>query len=129
VPLALDRAARHAGLAIDEAHETEDAARARVRGRAFVDAVDAIRRALPADEPYLLIDKAAPEEGAANWVRYELAPRRAILIRGERSGPWLRQHVPAGIQWVVVARGRAAPPSLHPRFEYLHRLPGREAGG
>ncbi len=130
MPLAVDRAARHAGLAFDEARESEEAARARVHGRAFIAAIDAIRRDLPAGEPYLLIDEAPPEQGAANWVRYELAPRRTILVRGgERSARWLRQNVPAGIGWVVVIRGDGEPPALYSRFEYIHRRPGREASG
>jgi hypothetical protein len=125
VPLALERAIEHAGLAIDEAHETAAAARARVHGEALVAAVDAIRRAVPADEPYLLIAESAPEEGWENWVRYELAPRRAVLLRGRpRSARWLRQNVPAGIRWVVVARRGGEPPSLYPRAVYLHEREG-----
>lgn len=126
VPLALYRAVKHVILAVEEAHESETAARARIRGEAFVAAVDGIRRTVPAGEPYLLIEESDPEEGAANWVRYELAPRRAVLVPGGRGARWLRENVPAGIRWVVVARGDGEAPSLYTRFEYLHR---REDGG
>jgi hypothetical protein len=120
VPAALYRAAANASLAVAAAGESETAARARVYDQAFVAAVDGIRRAVPAGDPYLLIEEGDPEAGAANWVRYELAPRRAILVRGGRGARWLGQTVPAGIRWVVVARG-GEPPTLHTRFDYLHR--------
>ncbi len=131
MPLAAYRAARHASLAIDEAEETEAAARARVHGKAFTAAVDAIRRAVPADADYLLIDASPPAEGRALWVRYDLAPRRVILVREEpdrrRSARWLRQHVPGGIRWVVALDGDE-PPALAERFQYFAAREQSERG-
>src|SRR5436305_3852110 len=106
VPLALYRAGMRVAVAASEPHETAEAALARVHGEAFAEAIAAIRRAVPVDESYLLVAENDPEEGDENWVRYELAPRRAVLVRGRpRSARSLRQRIPAGIRWVVVARG------------------------
>ncbi len=126
LPLALVRAEAHVALALREAGEPDGAALARVEGAAFADAIAAIRRTVPEDEPYLIVAENAPEEGDENWVRYELAPRRAILVRGRpRSARALRQRVPAGVRWVVVTRGKGAPPSLVPQPDYFQSL---EAG-
>jgi hypothetical protein len=126
LPLALVRAEARVALALCEAGEPAGAALARVHGAAFADAIAAIRRTVPADEPYLIVAENAPEEGDENWVRYELAPRRAVLVRGRpRSARALRQRVPAGIGWVVVTPGKGGPPSLYPRADYFQSL---EAG-
>jgi hypothetical protein len=123
VPLSLVRAEIGVARAVREAHETAGAALARVQGAAFADAIAAIRRVLPEDEPYLLVAENDPEEGDENWVRYELAPRRAVLVRGRpRSARRLRQRIPAGIRWVVVARGGGEPPALYPRFDYFQGI-------
>jgi len=123
VPLALYRAGERVAWAAGEPHETAEAALARVHGEAFAEAIAAIRRAVPADEPYLLVAENDPEEGDEYWVRYELAPRRAVLVRGRpRSARRLRQRVPAGIGWVVVTRGGGRPPALYPRADYFQTL-------
>lgn len=123
VPLALYRAGVWVALAVTERHETAAEALARVHGEAFAEAIAAIRRAVPADEAYLIVAENDPEEGDENWVRYELAPRPAVLVRGRpRSARWLRQRLPAGIGWVVVTRGGGSPPALYPLAGYLQRL-------
>jgi hypothetical protein len=122
LPRALFRAYNNVEDAVVRAGESEAEARAHVHGAAFIGAIDRIRQALPVDEPYLLVELSEPKEGAANWVRFELAPRRSIRIRGPRSASWLRRNLPAGIGWVVVTRGKDQPPELLARFEYLRRL-------
>jgi len=122
-PRAIARAVRNVGAAVEHAGETESAARARVHDPEFVAAIDAIRRALPVDEPYILVETGDRAEGAIFWVRYELAPRRAVLVSGRWIARWLRRNVVANeIRWVVVAGGKEQPPELLPRVEYLRRL-------
>lgn len=123
VPLALCRAGVRVAWAVNEPRETAAEALARVHGAAFAEAIAAIRRAVPAGEAYLIVAENDPEEGDENWVRYELAPRPAVLVRGRpRSARWLRQRLPAGIGWVVVTRGGGIPPALYPLAGYFQRL-------
>ena len=62
----------------------EDARGARERslGAPVVESLDAIRRAIPSTEEYLLVDGGEEFQGATYWVRFELAPRRARFPRG-----------------------------------------------
>src|SRR6266851_4635519 len=53
--------------------------RAHAFGRRYVAAIDEIRRAIPENEPYLLSE--LDEPGSLLWVRFDLLPRRAIVLR------------------------------------------------
>jgi hypothetical protein len=88
--------------------------RRRFSAPAYVDAIDAIRRAIPADGAYLLVN-ADPRDGPRTdggwlWVRFELAPRRAVLAP-PAGGPLAA----ADLRWEVVARAGGAPPELYDR--------------
>jgi hypothetical protein len=84
--------------------------RSRVFGRRYQAAVERIRRAIPEDEPYLLTEQ--NEAGALLWVRYDLLPRRAVVVQPDtRQGDcWLEQ-----LRWMVVGVGIGKPPLLYRR--------------
>jgi hypothetical protein len=134
------------------AHESLPAARARLFGEGYSSAVDAIRRQLPLDRPYALataaVESPPPGGGGANgsavpnaaggaagvddagagfWVRYDLAPRRAVFIGRLdqlRDAPALRRELDADLQQVVVA-APGLPPRLYDRESFLQDIARR----
>jgi hypothetical protein len=106
--LRLRTAVRTVGLSAGEV-------RARVFGSRYVAAIEQIRGAIPADEPYLLSDRDEP--GAQLWVRFDLLPRRAMTLQPTASEPerdtgdcWRPQ-----IRFLVVAVGVGRPPLFYER--------------
>jgi len=104
-------------------------ARRRSFGAAYTSAVDGIRRALPEDSWYLLVSPERTEaDGWALWVRYDLAPRRPVLIQA-RAGGALRSPSGAGmpkwVHWAVLPDGEGRP-LLLTREEALVRLKARD---
>ena|SRR5436305_485318 len=106
--LRLRAAARTAGL-------PPAAVRARVFGPAYVAAIEQIRRAIPAGEPYLLGEADKPylaseldQPAAMLWVRFDLLPRRAMVLRNGLPPDCWRQQV----RWLVVATAPGRPPVL-----------------
>ncbi|HSS75326.1 MAG TPA: hypothetical protein VLV54_01145 [Thermoanaerobaculia bacterium] len=104
--LRLRVAAKTAGVPIAEV-------RAHASGRRYVAAIDEIRRAIPENEPYLLSE--LDEPGSLLWVRFDLLPRRAIVLRrGELPEPglicWRDQ-----VRWEVVAVASGRPPLFRER--------------
>lgn len=112
------------------AGEDPASARRRVFGEAYTAEIERIRRTLPPFAPYLLVDGAMPEEVGAFWVRFDLAPRRALML-----GPWeelppahrLRGRLPGGPVWVVIAHRSGKPPQLVDRWTFLRLLEERDA--
>jgi hypothetical protein len=89
------------------------ALRPRVFGVGYVAAIDQIRRAIPEDEPYLLSELTDP--GSLLWVRFDLLPRRAIVVRSgglpdEGFDCWREQ-----VRWEVVSTGTGRPPLFRER--------------
>jgi len=75
-----------------------------------------------------VIDAQPVEEGAIYWVRFDLAPRRALFLGRQRNLPGpqrLQSRIPAGVRWVVVASGSAMPPKLLIREELLREAARR----
>jgi hypothetical protein len=107
------------------AGEDPQAARRRFLGEPWARAIDEIRQVIPPDGEYLL----ASAEGAEDtyWIRFELAPRRALFL-----GRWSRLPagalLPPGPRWVVVAFEEPRPPLLLTREEFLRRV-DRSRGG
>ncbi len=101
-------------------------------GAAYSDAIEAIRRALPDDAWYLLVP---PRETAATgweqWVRYDLAPRRPILVQphgGHRVRGPKGAVVPEWVRWAVLPDADGTP-RLVPRRQLraeLKALDGRK---
>ncbi|MEA2601875.1 MAG: hypothetical protein QOF89_2867 [Acidobacteriota bacterium] len=111
--LAMPEMAEIAGKRIHQAvsmlGEDSGQARRRFLGPAYVAAVDEVRRAIPPDGEYLLVDGGFERQGAALFLRYELAPRRARFVGRltEVKDPsrWAAS-LPQGPRWVVVAYPR-----------------------
>jgi hypothetical protein len=100
--------------------ETDFAARARVLGADYTVAIEAIRQALAPGEPYALVAQAPGEVFSAYWVRYDLAPRPAVLYAGwRRERAKLRQLKQERLRWVVVSYGTEDTPDLYARPDFL----------
>jgi hypothetical protein len=107
------------------AHESLAEARGRVYGEAYTRAIDQIRRDLPAGEGYLLVEGGDPGTGGAYWVRYDLAPRRAVFLgRLDEltSGARVRRRLEANLRHVVVAFDAGEPPRLYDRYRFLQEI-------
>ncbi len=127
---ALPRAADVAGFMLRlpgrTAGESLEAARARLFGGEYARAVELIRRQVPVEQAYGLVAGDSAQGGGVLWVRYDLAPRRAVylgeLARLTRAGAeGARAALGDDVQTVVVAyAGRA--PRFYRRDDFLHRL-------
>jgi hypothetical protein len=115
----IDKAAEHAG-------ETTREQRARFWGENFAQTIEEIRRVIPPDGVYVLVNGDAVDHGAPIWTRYELAPRRAILVtHGDLRRPKrVRRRMPASAHWVVVAYDQHVPVLLD-RARFLRHLEER----
>jgi hypothetical protein len=96
------RIAQAASMLGEDSHQ----ARRRFLGPAYVAAVDEVRRAILPGGEYLLVDGGTERQGAALFLRYELAPRRARfagrLTEVRDPSRWAAR-LPHGPRWVVVA--------------------------
>jgi hypothetical protein len=130
VPQAMLRALGMLRLAKQAARESDGEARARVYGEAYTRAIDEIRRAIPAGGGYLLVEGGRPQDGGAYWVRYDLAPRRAVYLGllGELTDARrLRKRIGANLRQVVVAYGPGLPPRLYERYRFVNEIERRAA--
>jgi hypothetical protein len=129
VPWALGRAGIEVYRAAD-ARESLTEGRARISGESYTRAIDEIRRALPAGEGYLLVEGGSPNSGGAYWVRYDLAPRRAVYLgRLDEltSADQVRRRLTANLRHVVVTFDTGQPPQLYERYRFLREI-DRRAG-
>jgi hypothetical protein len=125
VPRTSFRALRGMVAAARSAGESPLERRRRTDGPEYTEAVEAIRKAIPADGAYVLVNGASRDDGARLWVRFHLAPRRAVYVgnlQGLRNPRRSRAPFPADLPWVVVARGRGNPPELYGREAFLSRM-------
>ncbi|HEX4960607.1 MAG TPA: hypothetical protein VF173_07190 [Thermoanaerobaculia bacterium] len=128
---AVPRAGRNARARIAEAvsrlGEGSQQARRRVLGASWVEAEATIRRAVPVDGEYLLVDGGEERQGATLFLRYQLEPRRARwggrLSEVASPSRWAAS-LPAGPRWVVVAYPHR-PPVLVERSEISRWLKER----
>jgi hypothetical protein len=127
VPHALLGAGREVILAA-QAHESLAEARARVDGEDYSRAIDQIRGELAADDSYLLVEAGSRASGGVYWVRYDLAPRRAVYLgplEELTSGYRLRRRLMAKLRYVVVTFAKGKPPRLYERYRFLQELDRR----
>jgi hypothetical protein len=132
VPKTLQRATNLLRFTRHTAHETSLEGRIRFGGEDYVRAIDEIRAALAPSQPYLLVEGGRPQDGGAYWVRYDLAPRRAVFL-----GPLdeltdarrLRRRLAANLRQVVVAYGPGRPPRLYERYLFVAEIEAREKAG
>ncbi|HYN23355.1 MAG TPA: hypothetical protein VE078_20535 [Thermoanaerobaculia bacterium] len=103
--------------------------RSRSFGPDYVSAIETIRRTVPRDGAYVLINGDPKDDGGPLWVKFDLAPRRAVYLgrlREGDDGSRLRKRMPRAARWVVIAYGGYRPPLLLERHELVRRL--RERG-
>lgn len=124
VPRAADISLFMLRLPARAAGESLTAARARLFGEEYTRAIEEVRRRIPVGEPYALVAGDGQESGGAYWVRYDLAPRRAVFLgrlNGLRDAAVLGCALPVEIRQVVVAyAGR--PPRLVERRRFLQEI-------
>src|SRR5688572_9179565 len=77
LPRALLRSAHEGWNLIVHRQETPFERRVRTYGAGYAQAIEEIRRTIPEDGAYLLINgHGGVEEGGPVWVKFDLAPRR-----------------------------------------------------
>jgi hypothetical protein len=111
LPAALDDSRRRVKNAWRERSLDADSAIARLRGPEYVAAIHGIREMLPADSEYLLL---AGPGGADVFVRFDLAPRRAVF--GGEPKDVAYNVTPAKLstlpEWTVIPRLEPSGPRL-----------------
>lgn len=129
VPWALLKAGRSALLSLRVRGETPLQERLRTYGPAYANAIEEIRRTIPRDGAYLLVNGDPKEEGGPLWVKFDLAPRRAVFL-GKLNElddiERLRKRFPRAARWVVIAYGPYRKPQLIERFRFIRQLRQRE---
>lgn len=114
--------ARNGVLLFSARGETPYEERLRAYGSEYVRAIEEIRRTIPRDGAYILISGVSEAEGAPYWVKYDLAPRRAVYL-GElhalQPADRLPNRMPRAARWVVIAYGSDRPPLLIERFKFI----------
>lgn len=116
-PMALLKSLRRIKQGWELRHETLIESRKRLFGSEYVESVETIRKSIPPDGEYLLVIGPGAEEEAALWVRYDLAPRRALLLdqsgaslaRGQGPLPGTVEGLP---ERAVIVGGRGKAPQL-----------------
>lgn len=131
---ALPVAWRHASpiyrYALRFSAETPEAARLRVLGPKAAEAYARLRREIPEDGSYLLIDGARLRDGAPYWVRFQLAPRRALFLGHWQALPppaALDAAWPEGVRFAVLALRGDEGPIVFERHELLAALEAAHA--
>lgn len=109
--------------------ETPFQERARAYGPVYAHEIETIRRTIPRDGAYILLNGRPGEEGGPLWVKFDLAPRRAVYLGDldkiddiER----LKRRIPRAARWVVIAYGSYDRPVLIERYKFVRRLKGRK---
>ncbi len=131
LPWALLRSAREAWHVIVYRHETPFQQRVRTFGLSYTEAVERIRRTIPQDGAYVLINgNPGEEEGGPIWVKFDLAPRRAVYLgklRDLQDADRLRRRMPRAAHWVVVVDSNE-PPVLFERYRFIQQIRERQGG-
>ncbi|HEY2739991.1 MAG TPA: hypothetical protein VGK45_16400 [Thermoanaerobaculia bacterium] len=106
------RSARRIEMSFVHAGESPLAERSREMGAPYAREIEEIRHIIPRDGAYALVDGDGAELGGAVWVRFDLEPRRAVLLGLRKDLPKgvdLRRRIPPEAQWVVVAYAEGPP--------------------
>jgi hypothetical protein len=109
--------------------ETPFQERVRCYGSDYTHEIETIRRTIPRDGAYLLINGDSGEQGGPFWIKFDLAPRRAVYL-GELdkldSVDRLKKRMPRAARWVVIAYGPYRRPVLIERFKFVQGRKARE---
>jgi hypothetical protein len=132
VPTAVRRGLGLLALPSRCAGESDAAVQARFWGPSYVAGIDEIRRSLPEDEAYLLVEAGRPQDGGVYWVRFDLAPRRAIYL-GHLTELTdvnrLRRRLTSRPRRVVISRGPGLAPLLMERYRFVAEIERGAAAG
>ena len=132
IPRALRRSTWEVRNLIATRHETPFEKRVRSFGPGYALAIEQIRRTIPPDGAYLLFNgHPGFEEGGPLWVKFDLAPRRAVYLgKLDEIGnaDRLRRRMPRAARWVVIAHGPYDPPVLVDRHAFVRQLEERTGG-
>lgn len=112
--------------------EEPSAVERRMTGEAYSDGIVRLRRILPRDVSYGLVTTGPEVEGVGNWVRFDLAPRRAVFLGTLRSLPGparMARRIPPDLGCVVVAGHPGEAPLVFEREGFLRWLRERRGGG
>lgn len=118
------RSVRRIYWAFAYAGETPLEERSRAWDPHYAQAIEEIRRTIPRHGVYALVDADRTEEGSVLWVRFDLAPRRAVylgFLHELRNAKTVRTRLIREARWVIVASVRR-PPALYERHEFLREL-------
>ncbi len=118
------RAARRIWRAAVHVGENPLEERSRQLNPQYAQEIEEIRRTIPRHGVYALVDADPVAEGSVFWVRFDLAPRRAVYLGSlqELHSPRVvRERLIREARWVIVASVRQ-PPVLYERREFLQQL-------
>lgn len=124
LPWSAGRAVRRIYWAHLYADETPLEERFRHFGPQYALAIEEMRRVIPRHGVYALVDADRKELGSVLWVRFDLAPRRAVFLghlHDLRNRRTVRQRLIREARWVIVASVER-PPVLYERQEFLKKL-------
>lgn len=103
--------------------------RIRCYGPAYTEQIEAIRRTIPPDGAYVLLNGDAGEDGGPLWVKFDLAPRRAVYLgylKDLGSAERLKRRMPRAARWVIIAYGPYRRPVLIERYKFVQERKARE---
>ena len=112
---ALGQTLQHLQQTIEHAAESPDAVLVRQRSRVYVDALRKIRETIPETAAYYFVP--SDPQNTQHVVRFDLAPRRPVLLEGRPTGP----PPPDAPRWVVLARVGAPGPEIFETADYFRR--------
>ena len=122
LPRTAGQVAQRGLYAVAVAAETPAAERRRRMSPGVAEAYDRLRREIPRDGEYLLIDGGSIWHGSPYWVRFELAPRKARLVGVLGEMPKLEEILrawPASTRYAVVALPDGRPPAIYEKDDLL----------
>lgn len=118
------RSVRRIWWAFAHAGETPLEERSRQHGAEYALAIEEIRRTIPRHGVYALVDAGLAEEGSVYWVRFDLAPRRAVylgFLEDLKKPRIVRERLIREARWVIVTSIHR-PPALYERHDFLSEL-------
>jgi hypothetical protein len=98
-------------------------------GPVYTHEIEKIRRTIPRDGAYILLNGDPTEQGGPFWVKFDLAPRRAVYLGDlDNLGPVerLKKRMPRAARWVVIAYGPYRRPVLIERYKFVQERKERE---
>jgi hypothetical protein len=135
LPDAVVRSARLVAQAIASRGEDKGAVEHRTRSAAYIATIERLRALIPRDGAYFLVDGLPVDRCATCWVRFDLAPRKPLLLGFAKDlvgGPQAvaRAFVALGgpdsgsPRYVVVAERSGVPPLVFDRESFLAEIGG-----